>query len=736
MKFKRVLLICSLVCGVMAMEPDDYLSRLSLDELLNIEIAAASKSTMNVDEAPGIVTVITREEILRYGLETLDDALNLAPGFTTGRSIQSGFHNTLYVRGFHSLFAETVLILWNGQRLNEAITGGAVSIAPDFPLDQVKQIEIIRGPGSALYGANAFAALINIITDETDHEGLDIGLALGGHEAREGALHFGRAFGEWHWSFSADCRHREIAAVASQPFVQYATENPPPFPIGLSLNREFKGLQSADRNEALSFSSALSFGGLTLRARAAREEDANNWGTGVPAGPFTDPFGETFDLNEDRYRHQGKGEAHRFGAFYNHEAHRALSWNAALTYSDVEQQSFYRNVNLQHVAAAMAGEGLELGFLQDRRSNTLNGEWTFDWRPRIGHSLVFGYSFQRDRVDRGDNFTNEGARRDDIVVSTAALRPNGDFLGGGAREVHALYGQYTWEIGDRAAWTGGVRVDDYSDFGRTVNPRLAVVLSASDQVSFKALYGQAFRAPTFMELTNDLDGAVLPNPDLKPEKMRTYEVQANYKPIDGLHASLSVYLLDVDDVIRQTPTLNPDALFEVQARNHGERRGKGLEFELRCQFRQTRLIYLSYSKADAEDAEIIAGETIRNDVGGVPRDSLNLGWIQKLGEGVLLGLTMARRWNWTSEPAVPLQDIEIPGFGLAAVDFLGELTLPDYTLLNLKLTYKNALRGLDLSLDAENILDEAMVYADQHLFAPGGIAVGGRIVKAGLHYRF
>ena len=121
---------CACSWGYTQGEGNEFID-LSIEELLEVEISSASKSTMKAAEAPGIVSVITREEIQSLGAETLEDVLNLVPGLSTGRSLQNGLHGTIYVRGSFSLFAETVLVLRNGMRLNDPLTGGAVSFSPD-----------------------------------------------------------------------------------------------------------------------------------------------------------------------------------------------------------------------------------------------------------------------------------------------------------------------------------------------------------------------------------------------------------------------------------------------------------------------------------------------------------------------------------------------------------------------------------------------------------------------------
>jgi len=715
----------------LAREDDiDDLMNMSLDEILELDVSSASKSSMKVEDAPGIVSVITREDIRNFGAETLEDILNLIPGITTGRSIQSGFHQSLYVRGSFSLFAENVLILRNGQRLNDPVTGGAVTFSPDYPVSRVKQIEIIRGPGSALYGANAFVALINIITDEETREGGQIDVAGGTSSSGDVSFYYGKNLAEGvHLGFGVDYIRQELEDIPGQSFTQYSSENPPPFPIGLAFNTVFDDLVTADQTETWNISGSLNVQDFELRVDYESAGAENNWGSGVQRDPVTDMFG-TYDLTDDAYRNDGETEVFRVGAFYTHEINDALTLSPSVTYADFSLDSFLNLGNLVQASNNYRGEGRRSGIFSSRSANTLTGELSLTWQPSEGQTLVAGYSFQHDEIDRTLGARNSGEEVDGIVTSVVPPYPNGDVLEAGDRTVHALYAQYTWQVSSRFALTGGVRGDDYSDFGSTVNPRLAMVYRPAETFNVKALYGQAFRAPTFLETNNFTSGAIIPNPDLDPEEIATLELQLNYKPIKTLKTALSLYSYEIDNVIRQVPTFQSQ--FETQARNQGRREGEGLELELRYQPDVRKMFFFNYSYVDSTD--INGG--VETAVEAVPETSLNFGFVYDLTKEWVVGLSGYHREGWVSQSAIPLPDIEIPGYGVVEVDFLDRLDFPDYTVLNLEISRREITRGLELSLDIDNLLDEHMYFGDQHFYTPGGIATGGRVTKLGLRYEF
>src|SRR5512145_2321616 len=135
--------------GARAQEKD--LLEMTIDELMNVEITSASKRVQKLVEAPATVYVITEDDIKRYGFRDLKDVLQNIPGieYTEPYSNSQGGQ-----RGFAGNWTQT-RILFNGRQVN-VLFSSAIYIASQYTLNNVKQIEIIQGPASALYGADAF----------------------------------------------------------------------------------------------------------------------------------------------------------------------------------------------------------------------------------------------------------------------------------------------------------------------------------------------------------------------------------------------------------------------------------------------------------------------------------------------------------------------------------------------------------------------------------------------------
>lgn len=147
------------------------LTALSLEDLMDISIYTASKHKQKISEAPASVTVVTSNEIIKYGYRTLADILGSVNGFYT--TYDRGYHY-LGVRGFSRPgdFNTRLLLLINGHRMTENIYDSSlIGTGSLLDVDLIERVEIVRGPSSSLYGTNAFFAVVNIITKRAEDLG-------------------------------------------------------------------------------------------------------------------------------------------------------------------------------------------------------------------------------------------------------------------------------------------------------------------------------------------------------------------------------------------------------------------------------------------------------------------------------------------------------------------------------------------------------------------------------------
>src|SRR5439155_10241885 len=137
---------------------------LSLKELLNIKVTTASRTTENLEKAPATVMVITEEQIKVRGYQSLLDVMYDLPDVKVDDKIYSGIRNTFTVRGTQG--QEKFVIMLDGNRISSP-SGEAMPVMENYPVNLAEQIEIVYGPASALYGADAVSGVINIISKKS-----------------------------------------------------------------------------------------------------------------------------------------------------------------------------------------------------------------------------------------------------------------------------------------------------------------------------------------------------------------------------------------------------------------------------------------------------------------------------------------------------------------------------------------------------------------------------------------
>lgn len=168
---------------------------LSLEELMEIEITSVAKKMQKRTEAAAAVSVITQEDIRRAGVTSLPEALRLAPGVEVARIDANKW--AISIRGFHSLFANKLLVLLDGRSVYSPLFSGVFWDVQDIFLEDVERIEVIRGPGATLWGANAVNGIVNIITKSAQDTQGGLVSAGGGTEERAfGGVRYGMQVGE------------------------------------------------------------------------------------------------------------------------------------------------------------------------------------------------------------------------------------------------------------------------------------------------------------------------------------------------------------------------------------------------------------------------------------------------------------------------------------------------------------------------------------------------------------
>ena len=180
--------------GLAPLERPD-LTTLSLEELSNLEVTSVSKSPQKYLQSPAAIAVITQDDIRRSGVTSIPEALRLAPGIDVQRINSNQW--AVGIRGFGDRLSRSVLVLIDGRAVYSPLFAGTYWEVQDYPLEDIDRIEVIRGPGGTLWGANAFNGVINIITKNAkETQGAMVSGGGGTEEKRFGTARFGGKSGD------------------------------------------------------------------------------------------------------------------------------------------------------------------------------------------------------------------------------------------------------------------------------------------------------------------------------------------------------------------------------------------------------------------------------------------------------------------------------------------------------------------------------------------------------------
>lgn len=536
---------------------------LSLEQLLAVPVFAAAKHDQDVSQAPSSVTVITAAEVRAYGWRTLADLLRSVPGFYAMYPHTYGFAG---VRGFGRPgdFGGRILLLVNGHRLNDPLYDTA-AIVEDFilDLDLVDRVEIVRGPGSALYGNNAFFAVINVLVREAgDVDGGEVAAQAGTLATWRGRVSWGRVWKD------------DSSLLLSASGFRRRGQDPLYLADFAESGASDGNLFDGDDEDAHRLLVSHRHGDLTVE------------GFWVERGRHAPPaWGMPADVPRQTYDARGFAEA---------RWERALS--PATTLKARLYYDWYHYWAKFPCDVADEGQPRELLVNQDESlAESAGGEMQADWRPTGRHALTGGVEY---RCDFHQSMRNFDAENPPVVFLD--VDPETRVLG--------LYAQDEYRPGDRLALTAGLRFDHYSSFGDALNPRLACVWNPSAAATLKLLYGRAFRAPNAYEFYYE-DGGVSAkvNPDLEPQEITTYEVVAERRFGPDWRVSVAGFANDVTNLISEV-TDPADSL--AYSDNLDRAEARGLECQVECQLPAEALARASFTWTRAEDDA--TGELLAN----------------------------------------------------------------------------------------------------------------------------
>ena len=541
------------------------LTMLSIEELMNIRVFSASRYEQSVSEAPSSVTVVTADEIKHYGHRSLADILRSVRGFSM---TYDRVYSYVGVRGVGSTgeWNSRILLLINGHRINENVYDSSM-IGNAFPLDidLIDRIEIIRGPGSSLYGDNAFFAVINVITrNGRDLNGIEASADAGSLKTTNGRMSYGAQLhngGDLLLSASVlDSQGNETL---------YYKEFDKAFDSSLTTDGIVRNL---DRDRNKKFFSRFISGDLILEG--SYSERAKQVPTASYGAAFNDPRYE--DVEGRSYLDLGYNRT--FGSGLKVRSRIFYDW-----YWYHSDTPYYNGIVLANVLNKDIG-----------KAHWWGAEAQVEKNLGQTHHLLAGADYQRTPEALLQNY--DIAPYDLNCDITRSLEKWSAFLQDEVRITTALM------------LNAGVRYDHYSTFGGTANPRAALNFTPHAGTAIKLLYGNAFRAPNAYELYFDSPAMNSePNPTLEPERIKTIELVYEQQLADSYNTAITMFQNKIRNLI--SPETDPANGFTVY-KNIGDITAKGIEAELEKRTAKGVNGKVSYTYTRAHDDN--TGKVIEN----------------------------------------------------------------------------------------------------------------------------
>lgn len=681
-------LLLSSLCNAEESQSDEF-----EDELADFYgdedfVSIATGARQQISKAPAIATVITQQDIINMGARNISEILDTVPGLHASRSGQL-MSPEFWFRGITSAFNPHTLMMINGISTKSSVRGDNHVVWGEFPVHAIDRIEIIRGPGSALYGADAFSGVINIITKKANSNAIDeIGGMLGSFNTRNLWTNKGFQLDDWRFALNfeyleSDGYEGAIEADAQTAIDNFASTIGVP-PVSLAPGNMYSQFKSLDlwlsgENDWLSFDI-----GVLKRF---------DLGTNLGATEVLDEFGRS------------SGYKNLLSVSLKEtEISKDISVNSKL--------SFYASSQEIEEDFLLFPKGAFFGAFPDGfignpgwEEETTKFELEAKYSGFEKTSLRLGVGYERQnlyKVVEEKNFHSDLSPRagglEDVSDTDEVFMPEAD------RESHFFYFQSVSRIAPDWELTAGARLDEYTDFGSTLNPRLALVWSATQKLTSKLLYGRAFRAPAFAELIVVNNPIALGNPDLKPETIDTYEVAFNYNWSPDLHFDINVYNYRVTDFISFLPNADGQT---ATAQNDGTLEGKGVEGTMNYNL-------FSNLKLLANVAYVKATNTkLDDDVGDFPNWQ---GYVRS-------------EWTITDDWRVNAQLSLLGSRERVSADTRRKLD--GYTLFNLSTVYLLPESSSKIELIISNLFDEDIREPSSAGTTLGAINVPGDLPQAG-----
>ncbi|CAM2011197.1 TonB-dependent receptor plug domain-containing protein [Acanthopleuribacter pedis] len=508
--FSLLTLMVALFSPPVIPDPPQAAGALNLQDLLELDVSVAAVRAEHLISTPAVVSRINVADYRHMGFTHLVELLGMVPGLVPIHT-EIGT-NTLMVRGLSEFFNQKVLFLLDGVPYWQSAHGDHPLLG--IPLEAISHLEIIRGPGSVLYGTNATAAVINVVLAKERSTTFQAG--LGNHRRRRLGFHQNGDLGPGMWRYQIAAEWHDSAGYEAM----FEQREPPPF---FPENTPSQG-RITRKQGARSILAKFTYDeDLTLLAHAFSSES-----TGL-AGPAR-------VTNRSELQYEGR-LLHADKVFYGNK------WTLE-GYADYNQ--FYLSIPTANLFEGRY-DGVQTFDNSGRDNHRLRLGARFSWFFHQGLALNNGLEYEHREAGLYRNVPTDPGR-----AAVVTMEPS-------HQDEQSFFSQLDWHQGP---WRvlAGFRHTDLGHAQSQTQPRLAVIHHFSKNLSLKGLYSEGFNSPNFIQTRVNIENVIVGNADLQPEQVKTIDISLNYATPRRMFVA-NLYRFSGEDFILRTP--NPTTLGSV-----------------------------------------------------------------------------------------------------------------------------------------------------------------------------
>jgi iron complex outermembrane receptor protein len=562
----------------------DELMEMPLIDLMKITVKSASLGEETLGSAPGSLVVVQRQQILNRGYRHLKDLMQDLPGVDIQSNSSWETEHRFTLRGVvgNSKF----IILQDGIRVSPP-TGDAIAISFNYPLYNIQQVEVVYGPASALYGADAFTGVINLITQK---------------DPASSHSHWTTEIGENQYRYSSLSYlgqiKENIKVALGADFHQdnhqdLSSEYPDRFPNNDLVTFSGNTIISAQNRDTYQASTQSHTLNLQVQVGPSFQLGYNRRYYQVPTTIIALP--DNINYNE---KNHWITQLDTLSSQYEYNLTETTSSKTTLSYSfyELNNDSQFNNILTNYINGYKYARGEETQFTQQFHMHfssysSLTSGLTFErfnYLPAMPTSAT-AFDPSSPSTDQQQYYLGSD---NSIAIRTFESHYSN----------HAVFFELKNALDHHWTSTLGIRHDENSIYGESTNPRLGLVWQPNELRALKILYGEAYLAPSPSLIFQHYGGFAfqdnqgvyqsflmhVPNPDLQPEEMKTLEINLNQQISTNLKATLSLYTQEVTGIIaaQDTPSVQSDFVqggniaSTVWNANQGDLHSDGLDLSL------------------------------------------------------------------------------------------------------------------------------------------------------------